>query len=176
MSEFVDQCRAEWRRLGVPDAITNEMAADLAADLDEAAADGVSAEEVLGTAAFDPRGFAASWASERGVVPAAPVAVSDRAPAPSTARLVVAALAIVAALALFVAAAALAFTGHGGESVVARPDAFLPGPGPADPGPHHAALLDALRFMAVLAIVAIGAGLAALGWWSWRRWWSPTLA
>jgi hypothetical protein len=28
MSEFVDQCRAEWHRLGVPDAITNEMAAD----------------------------------------------------------------------------------------------------------------------------------------------------
>ena len=86
-------------------------------------------------------GFAASWASERGVVPVAPVAVSDRAPAPSRARLVVAALAIVAALALFVAALALVFGGHGGESVVAHPDSILPGPGPTDPGPHHAALL-----------------------------------
>jgi hypothetical protein len=176
VSEFVDQCRAEWHRLGVPDAITNEMAADLAADLDEAAADGVSPEEVLGTAAFDPRGFAASWASERGVVPAVRAAASDRAPAPSRARVVVAALAIVAALALFVAALALVFSGHGGETVVARPDSILPGPGPADPGPHHAALLDAVRFIAALAIIAIGAGLAALAWWSWRRWRSPTLA
>jgi hypothetical protein len=44
------------------------MAADLEADLEEAEADGVSAEEVLGSGAFDPHAFAAAWAAERGVV------------------------------------------------------------------------------------------------------------
>ena len=34
MSEFVDECRREWHRLGVPDPVANEMAADLTADLD----------------------------------------------------------------------------------------------------------------------------------------------
>jgi hypothetical protein len=69
VSEFVDACRREWRRLGVPEPAANEMAADLAADLKEAEQDGVAAEEVLGSGAFDPRAFAASWASERGLVP-----------------------------------------------------------------------------------------------------------
>lgn len=72
MSDFLQQCRREWERLGVPDAVANEMAADLAADLADAQAEGVSAEEVLGTGVFDPRAFAAAWASERGVIPAAP--------------------------------------------------------------------------------------------------------
>jgi hypothetical protein len=36
VTEFVDECRSEWKRLGVPDAVANEMAADLAADLQEA--------------------------------------------------------------------------------------------------------------------------------------------
>lgn len=67
MSEFVEECRREWRRLSVPDAIANEMAADLEADLKEAEAEGASAEEVLGSGAFDPRAFAAAWAAERGV-------------------------------------------------------------------------------------------------------------
>lgn len=66
MSDFVQQCRGEWKRLGVPDPVANEMAADLAADLAEAQGEGVSAEEVLGTSAFDPRSFATSWAAERG--------------------------------------------------------------------------------------------------------------
>lgn len=68
MSQFVEECRREWKRLGVPDPVANEMAADLAADLTEAESDGASAEEVLGNAAFDPRTFAASWARERGVI------------------------------------------------------------------------------------------------------------
>ena len=72
MSEFVEQCRREWRRLGVADPLAEEMAADLASDLDEAEAEGVSAAEYLGTSASDPRSFAASWASERGIVPAPP--------------------------------------------------------------------------------------------------------
>jgi hypothetical protein len=67
VSEFVEECRREWRRLGVPDPVANEMAADLTADLEEAAAEGGSPEDVLGNSAFDPRRFAASWAGARGV-------------------------------------------------------------------------------------------------------------
>ena len=72
MNEFVAECRREWKRLGVPDPVADEMAADLAADLDEAQADGASAEAVLGSGAFDPRSFAAEWAAARGVVPRPP--------------------------------------------------------------------------------------------------------
>lgn len=67
MSQFVEQCRREWKRLHVPDEIAQEMAADLQADLDAAAADGAPAEALLGTGPPDPRAFAASWARERGV-------------------------------------------------------------------------------------------------------------
>lgn len=67
MNEFVEECRREWRRLGVPDRVIEEMAAELAADLEEAEADGVSAGEALGRGASDARSFAADWATERGV-------------------------------------------------------------------------------------------------------------
>jgi len=40
VNEFVEECRREWRRLGVPDPIANEMAADLTADIEEAEAEG----------------------------------------------------------------------------------------------------------------------------------------
>ena len=43
------------------------MAADLTADIEEAEAEGGSAEDVLGNSAFDPRRFAAAWAGARGV-------------------------------------------------------------------------------------------------------------
>jgi hypothetical protein len=68
VNEFVEECRREWKRLGVPDPVANEMALELEADLDEAEAEGVSSEEVLGSGAFDPRSFAAAWATERGLV------------------------------------------------------------------------------------------------------------
>lgn len=68
MSGFVDECRTEWRRLGVPEHVSNEMAADLSADLAEAEAEGVSPEEVLGNGVFDATAFAASWATARGLV------------------------------------------------------------------------------------------------------------
>jgi len=74
VSKFVEECRHEWKRLGVPDAVANEMAADLEADLAEAEAEGASAEEVLGSAVFDARSFAASWAAEHGVIGPAPAA------------------------------------------------------------------------------------------------------
>jgi len=80
VSPFVEECLREWKRLGVPDPVANEMAADLAADLAEAEADGTSPEEVLGSGAFDARSFAAAWARERGIVPVAssPVAAPQR--------------------------------------------------------------------------------------------------
>ena len=68
MSEFVEECRREWKRLRVPRTIADEMADDLTADLQEAEADGASVEEVLGSGASDPRAFAAAWASERGII------------------------------------------------------------------------------------------------------------
>ncbi|AYG03056.1 hypothetical protein [Gryllotalpicola protaetiae] len=70
MNEFIEQCRAEWKRLGVPEPVADEMADELAADLAAAEADGQSISGFLGAGASDPRGFAASWASSRGVVPA----------------------------------------------------------------------------------------------------------
>jgi hypothetical protein len=70
MNDFVHECEEEWRRLGVPTAAANEMAADLRADLAEAAAEGVSPEHVLGNGVFDPRSFAADWATARGLVDA----------------------------------------------------------------------------------------------------------
>jgi hypothetical protein len=72
VSQFVEQCRREWGRLGVPAAFANEMAADLEADLAEAQADGVSPEQVLGNGYFDAECFAASWAIARGVVSVTP--------------------------------------------------------------------------------------------------------
>jgi len=69
VNEFVEQCRREWKRLRVPDVVAEEMAADLAADLAEAEAEGVAAEEILGSSASDPRAFAAAWAAERAVIP-----------------------------------------------------------------------------------------------------------
>src|SRR6185312_9113196 len=65
VSDFIEQCRREWKRLGVPSAIADEMAAELAADL----AEGASPEDVLGRDAADARSFAAAWAAERGIVP-----------------------------------------------------------------------------------------------------------
>jgi hypothetical protein len=65
VNEFVEQCRREWKRLGVRGAVADEMAAELAADL----AEGDSPEEVLGSAAADAASFAANWARERGVIP-----------------------------------------------------------------------------------------------------------
>jgi hypothetical protein len=77
--EFVEECRREWKRLGVPDPIANEMAIDLTADIEEAEAEGGSAEDVLGNSLFDPRRFAAAWASARGVT-APPTPVDPFAP------------------------------------------------------------------------------------------------
>jgi hypothetical protein len=98
LDPFVEKCRKEWKRLGVPDAVANEMASDLEADLREADSEGTTREEVLGDGVFDPRTFAESWASERGVVGPAPSRPS--APWRSPMLVAVVAFAIVAAVGL----------------------------------------------------------------------------
>jgi hypothetical protein len=92
VTQFIDECLREWKRLAVADAVANEMAAELEADLRDAEADGLSPEEVLGDGVFDARSFAVAWASERGVIP------SSAAPAQRGYRTLVAA--ITAALAI----------------------------------------------------------------------------
>jgi len=122
VTEFVDACRQEWKRLGVPEAVANEMAADLDADLDEARAEGVSAEEVIGSGVFDPRSFAAEWATERGVVPTpAPTLVEDRPaiPAPKTRNRTLTIGAVTAAAVIAFIGFALAIR-HSGSVAVTR--------------------------------------------------------
>jgi hypothetical protein len=68
VNEFVSECRTEWRRLGVVDPVADDMAAELAADLEEAETEGTPIEQVLGADAFEPRAFAAAWAAERGLL------------------------------------------------------------------------------------------------------------
>jgi hypothetical protein len=65
MTNFVEECRGEWKRLGVPKQLASDMAAELAADLQE----GASPEDVLGSDAGDAAKFAREWAVERGVQP-----------------------------------------------------------------------------------------------------------
>jgi hypothetical protein len=175
VSEFVDECRQEWRRLGVPDAVANEMAADLTADLREAESEGVSAEEVLGSGAFDPRSFAVDWATERGVVSVtAPVVVDEQRPVPDTnssKRTVL--VAAVAALAVIAFIGAALVTRNTGSVAVAR--AFkpaLPLPDirhrilPVFPLPNHDGFRHGIG--ALLLLVAIAGLIGAALYWSRR--------
>ena len=111
MPAFIEECRYEWKRLGVPDSLAEEMASELEADLAEAQADGVSAAEMLGES--DPRRFAATWARERGLV---------AEPPPKKSRKWVWIGLAVGCVLLFVALPALALIGtsSGGGSVVAQ--------------------------------------------------------
>jgi hypothetical protein len=122
MSDFVERCRQEWRRLGVPDPLAEEMAADLASDLSEAEADGVSAEELLGSSFFDPSSFAATWAAERGIIPEPPRRATRRRP------LVLVAFTALAAITMIVAALLL-LTGNPKVSLARTTSPhFLPAP------------------------------------------------
>jgi hypothetical protein len=168
MSEFVEQCRREWRRLGVADPLAEEMAADLASDLEEAEAEGVSAADYLGVSASDPRSFAASWASERGIIPAPPRQDNDR----RTPRALVAFTAL-AAITAIVAAVLLA---TGEPKVTLKTSRATPPHLPASPaGPslssgagHQLQASAAAPIEWILLFVA----LAALGFsaWLWLRW------
>lgn len=186
MSEFVEECRREWTRLGVPDPVANEMAADLTADLNEAAAEGGSPEDVLGNSAFDPRRFAAAWAVARGVTQPPPPTDRRSLRRPP---LVIALTALLGALTIVGALALL--SGHGSASIafavhrmIAAPGRYrilVPGPGRVVPGPLGPSFIGT-RIMGVgvhpIAWVLLLVGLAGTGllvifyWlpWSGSRW------
>jgi hypothetical protein len=175
MTDFVEQCRREWRRLGVPDPLAEEMAADLASDLGEAEAEGVSAEELLGRSVFAPRSFAASWAAERGIIPAAP----SRGRAGHR-PFVLVAFTSVAAIMLIVAALLLLTgqpkvslaTSRGGPHLFPQPGSALPS-GPSRHVLHSASASAPVEWILLfLAIVALG--FAGWLWSSWARSRPPT--
>lgn len=174
MNEFVEECRREWRRLGVPDPVANEMAADLTADLQEAEAEGASPEDVLGNSAFDPRRFAAAWATARGVTGAV---IPDRPPfwRPPMA------LAFAVLVGVLIVGAGLVFlVGSSSRSISVATRRFVGGPGPirifpqglgqvtSGPGGPFGAIKPlpiafALLFIGVVSLVA----LAVLYWSPW---------
>jgi hypothetical protein len=166
MSDFVEQCRREWRRLGVPDALAEEMAADLASDLGEAEAEGVSAEDLLGGVASDPRAFAASWAGERGIIPERSSRGHARRKPPA-----LVAFTALAAIALIVAALLL---------VTGEPKVVLKA---TRTGPPHASALPGITSLppghqvqasaaAPIEWILLFLAVAALGFavWLWSRW------
>ncbi|HEX4519548.1 MAG TPA: hypothetical protein VH063_08225 [Gaiellaceae bacterium] len=169
MTDFVEQCRAEWKRLGVADPLAEEMARDLAADLREAEAEGVSAEELLGSDLYDPASFAATWAAERGVVPEAPGRRNAR-----RTPIVLLAFTVVAAITLIVAALLLA-TGEPKLSLVAS-KARSPHLAPLPPGAvspprieHTVATASAATpiewILLILALLAV-----CFAGWLWSSW------
>jgi hypothetical protein len=163
VSDFVGQCRREWKRLRVPDPIAEEMAADLAADLREAEADGVSAEELLGSSVFDPRSFAASWAAERGIIPQTP-----RQETGSRKPLALVALVTVSAIALIVGALAL-LTSR--DKVAVAAPSHLPSAPPAPgfgPLAVHGGPVAATAVAWILILLAIAA-LVLTAWSTWVR-------
>jgi hypothetical protein len=167
VTDFVEECRREWRRLDVPDPVANEMAADLAADLKEAEAEGVSPEEVLGSGAFDPRSFAASWAAERGVSRPSPARerVSRRSFIPAA----IAALVVIA-----VTGAALAIFASPSGSVsapVMRASGPSGHPVPVTPQDLHADVsgVDARTVGTVLLVVGLAGIVLLTLFWLWLR-------
>jgi hypothetical protein len=173
MSDFVEECRREWKRLGVPDPVAEEMAVDLASDLREAEAEGVSAEELLGSSFFDPRSFAASWAAERGIIPASPGRGNGR-----RRPLVLVAFTALAALTVIVSALLLV-TGEPKVSLVASQTAGPAGVFPPGsvrsvrhvlpPASTAAPIEWILLFLALVALA-----FAAWLWSSWGRTRPPT--
>lgn len=176
MSEFVEECRREWRRLRVPDPIANEMAADLAADLEEAEAEGGTPEDVLGNSAFDPRRFAAAWAQARGVAgPPVPEAPRRwRTPVAIALALLLGLIAMVTALALVAGVRGHSFSVAVRRASVSAGPIFGPGPArsvrigppflgsPIDGVSHPLALV----LLAVGVLGVVGLGLIAAFFWS----------
>ena len=174
MSDFVEQCRAEWKRLGVPDPLAEEMAADLTSDLEEAEADGISAEELLGSSAFDPRSFARSWAAERGIIPEPPSRGPRRRPFVLVAFTAVAAIALLLAVALLTTHPQVAVRITRAGSGVAplhlpsRPGFFVgPGGPPSEQVLQTSAAAPVEWILLILALIALG--FAAWLWASWGR-------
>jgi hypothetical protein len=165
VSDFIEQCRREWKRLNVPDPLAEEMAAELASDLNEAEAEGVSAEEFLGRSLSDPRSFAASWAGERGIVPDLPSRASAR-----RRPFVLASFTSIAALGVIVTAVALLLGGEHGVALVptqTNPPHFAPSAGgfvtPAQVG--HGTTSGPVEWIVLfLAVVALGVAT-----WLWSN-------
>ena len=155
MSEFVEQCRREWRRLGVADPLAEEMAADLASDLEEAEAEGVSAADYLGASASDPRSFAASWASERGIIPGP----SGREKGGRRPR----------ALVAFTALAAIAAIGTSLLLATGEPKLSL---ARTTPPPGASRTVVSTSAAAPIEWILLFVAMAALGFsaWLWLRW------
>jgi hypothetical protein len=167
MTDFVDRCREEWRRLRVPDPLADEMAADLTSDLVQAEAEGVSAEEFLGASASDPRAFAASWATERGVIPAP--ANPRRAPRALIAFTGLAGMALIVAVLLLFSGQPRVHVTTSGVRRVQLPAAPATLTLPPDLG-QRVGTSAATPVEWVLLIVAIGAlCFAAWLWAGWRR-------
>ena len=151
---FVSECRQEWRRLGVGDAVANEMAAELAADLEEAAAEGISAPEVLGQAAFDPPAFASAWATERGVT----------RPHPTRSRLLPRPTKLVAVVALLVGIA-----GAGLAMLSYQSGATAAGSGQLGLVPTGNLGLALHALGAILVSIVVPGAATVLLWSSWAR-------
>jgi hypothetical protein len=170
MNHFVNDCRQEWKRLGVPQALSNEMAADLEADLAEAQADGVSPEEVLGNGFFDAKSFAASWATARGIV-------SPRSGVRQTIRFQPWMLAVSALACLGAAALGLAIlVGRRMGSSSAAPVAFRHAVYRRVPeilvSPHQIFFMGPSRALEPLGWILLVVGLVGLGTtlWIWKPW------
>lgn len=135
----------------------------------EAEAEGISAEEFLGSSVFDPRSFAASWAAERGIIPVPPTRGSAR-----RRPLVLVAFTAVAALAALVAAL-LIVTGQPTMSIVASKTrrAQLPLPLPSNivtTGSSRVVIAASASapiewILLLFAIIAL-----AFAAWLWARW------
>jgi hypothetical protein len=170
MNEFVEQCRQEWKRLGVPAPLAEEMAADLASDMGDAEAEGISAEEFLGSSASDPRSFATSWAAARGIIPEAPS--RGRARSRPLALVMFTALAasalVVAALLLLTGEPKVTLTASKAVHSVTPPAGSIP-PGPKTrivlhPVPPVSAAAPIEWMLLFLAIAALG-----FAGWLWLR-------
>lgn len=171
MSEFVSDCRKEWRRLCVPDAVANEMASDLAADLAEAEAEGVAPEEVLGNGIFDARAFAASWAAARGVVPSTPRTWREirRRGWMTVAGASVSVLAALAGLALLSHRHAASVAPGMLRRFIAGP-LFVPRPLVIGPGPGGVLLMNGRSDLLGLILLIVGLGGSCLTLWLWHPW------
>jgi len=166
MSDFVKQCRAEWKRLGVPESIAEEMAADLALDLREAEIEGVSVEELLGNSASDPRAFAATWATERGIVQTHSQANGSRGRLPLVAFTGLAAVVVIVAALLLASGepkVALVTSGAAASHLHGSNASFLPPPGRVQAS--AAAPIEWVLLWVALVALAFSAWL----WWSRRE-------
>jgi hypothetical protein len=188
VNEFVEERRREWRRLGVPDPIANEMAADLAVDIEEAESEGV--EDVLGNSAFDPCRFAGSWAVARGVT--APPMLAPPVPAPPKRRWPALAFGVIGCMALLALAAAVLVGGRqsaafavSARRLVGGPKSFRVFPG-APVVVQHFQRIGGFGFFAFLLLVVgvVGISLAVhygsrrsgcrIGPWEIRRYRADT--